>query len=111
MPEKSQGKTGLLERSCNGKFTHYRNPYCAAWDKKLNQLMACRNFEKVDNFTAKIGGHTVWIENHPYASFTPQDFGIHVRPSRSTILAAHDKLIDDLINKRSAEREKPGEKK
>jgi hypothetical protein len=53
-------------------------------------------FTEIGTFEAKLGERTVWIENHPYASFT-----IHVpwrvRPSRSTILWAWHCLIEDVF--------------
>jgi hypothetical protein len=73
------------------------NPYSAVWDARLNELMKTHKFERNSECTAKIGNITVWIENHPYASFTA-DHGPRVRPSRRTILKAHDKLVSDLLD-------------
>lgn len=71
--------------------------YNDAWDKKLNALMKNNNFIRTSFETATIGDTRVWIENHPYASFSPDSCGIHIRPSRATILKAFDKLIVDTI--------------
>ena len=45
--------------------------------------------------TARIGDQVVWIANHPFASFTPYDPKIEVRPKRITILRAGDLLEKD----------------
>jgi hypothetical protein len=66
------------------------NPYCAAWDAELKRLVETEKFVFLNRHHAKIGKHTVWIANHPYASFSVD--GCDIRPSRSTILRAMDKL-------------------
>lgn len=72
-------------------------PYSKGWDAELRRLLATQKFEPIDSFTAKIGDWEVWIENHPYASFTIHNGRYpRVRPSRATILAAGDKLMADL---------------
>ena len=58
-----------------------------AWDAELNRLIdAGERFTKISQFRATIGGHSVWISSHPYASFTlePRDIGV----SRSTVARA-----------------------
>jgi hypothetical protein len=65
--------------------------YNAVWDFKLNALMKSHRFTNWDGYTARIGEIEVWVANHPYASFS---YG-GSRPSRATILKAHDKLIID----------------
>lgn len=77
------------------------NVYSETWDKKLNQLMAIRDFDVIDEYHAKIGGYTVWIKNHPYASFSPVGPIINVRPRRSTILMAGEKVINDLCKRKT----------
>lgn len=71
--------------------------YSPAWDAHLNKLLDTHEFENVDKHTAEIGGITVWTSNHPYASFHPyghtEDTEIKVRPKRSTMLRANDKLV------------------
>ena len=69
--------------------------YSRQWDRKLNQLLALHRFESITTHTALIGGVEIWIENHPYASFTPQN-GISCRPKRITILRAYDKLLEQI---------------
>lgn len=71
------------------------NKYSAIWDDKLNRLMATHKFEHLNSCESKLGGLIIWIENHPYASFTYTR--IKVRPSRRTILRAFEKLQKDLI--------------
>lgn len=69
--------------------------YSVEWDKELIRLISDGQFTDIDNYTAKIGGHLVWVSNHPYGSFTLTPIG--VRPRRSTILRAYDKLVRDQI--------------
>ena len=80
------------------------DPYSKAWDRRLNELMGQHKF-KLDGdecCVAKIGDLKVWIENHPYSSFTiwrdASGNRINVRPSRATILRAWDKLQHDIIS-------------
>lgn len=72
------------------------NGYSPIWDRKFRELLAEHSFKKTSNYTADLGGICVWVANHPYASFSPygKDHA-DVRPSRSTILRAHDKLMSD----------------
>lgn len=73
-------------------------PYSDAWDARLNQLMEQNTFKWASPCQAKLGGVHVWIENHPYASFSPyKPAQINVRPSRLTIIRAHRKLVTDLL--------------
>ncbi len=73
--------------------------YSPVWDAQLRHLLD--SGEKFSNLSptgcsAKIGKHEVWIENHPYASFTPYQ-GLKYRPSRATILRAMDHLVKDVL--------------
>lgn len=70
--------------------------YSSNWDKLLNELMETHTFTNVTEYTANLGNVRVWIENYPYAAFTP-DRSIKVRPSRRTILKAYDKLVNDVF--------------
>lgn len=78
--------------------------YSFVWDSKLNSLMNEFEFEIMSEFTAKLGDTTIWIGNHPYASFTPYGKGgiergrLCVRPSRLTIFRAMKKLKLDYKN-------------
>lgn len=69
-------------------------PYSAKWNALLNKLLMEEEFTDVTEFYARIGGIQVWINNHPYASFSPYhgNFELNIRPRRSTILKAYDKL-------------------
>lgn len=76
-------------------------PYSQSWEDKLRYLLASHSFEWVDKYTAKLGSETVWIENAYYGSMHPCTPGnIPVRPRRSTIIKAHERLADDLIGER-----------
>lgn len=70
--------------------------YSEAWDELLLKLMEEHKFIHINQYVAKIGNVTVWIENHPYASFTFFNI-VKCRPSRRTILMAHKKLMQDFI--------------
>lgn len=72
------------------------NAYSAVWDAKLNALMRTHRFTNIREHTADLGDYTVWISNHPYGSFSRYGHGPKVRPRRATILAAHDKLLNDI---------------
>lgn len=73
-------------------------PFNRNFDKWLNDCIDKKlPFENVRECSAKIGGVELWIENHPYASFTP--YGERrelVRPSRATRLRAHHHLMKEL---------------
>jgi hypothetical protein len=66
------------------------------YETKLNEDCS---FDGDRTHTAKLDGATVWIGNHPYASFTRIVAGETIRPSRAMILRLADKLITDLLNK------------
>lgn len=68
-------------------------PYSEIWDAQLKKLLAKHTFKDYDGYNASLGGLRIWVSNHPYASFTFN----HVRPKRSTIRKAHQKLIRDII--------------
>lgn len=71
--------------------------YSELWDKGLLHEMQNNKFVvEADGYYAEIGTLTVWVANHPYASFTPYG-GVKVRPSRKTILMAYDQLIKDSL--------------
>jgi hypothetical protein len=69
--------------------------YSAEWDEELTRLMESETFREYDGYEAKLGKHRVWVTNHPYASFVLQP--MQVRPRRSTINRAHQKMMRDLI--------------
>ncbi len=73
--------------------------YSPVWDAQLRHLLDSGvKFGDVSHTgcSAKIGKYEVWIENHPYASFTPYQ-GLKFRPSRATILRAMDHLVKDVL--------------
>ena len=72
--------------------------YNPIWDTKLRSLIKEHTFKLKSNYTATLGGHEIWIGNHPYASFTPYSPQMGIRPSRRTIFMAYDKLIEDVLN-------------
>lgn len=76
------------------------HPYSKRWENVLLSLMARHKFiahPTIPDKMAQIGGVTVWIGNHPYASFTPYaPVFLLVRPSRAVILMAMEKLIQDI---------------
>lgn len=77
-------------------FLSYK--YSREWDEKLSQLIEDNYcFEEITHYTAKINGITVWVSNHPYASFYIYNPEIRVRPSRLTIERAHRHLIKSII--------------
>ncbi len=75
-------------------FQNYE--YSEVWDKQLNELMKKEKFKYVFGYSAILGYYTIWIGNHPYASFTMKVGPYEVRPKRSTILNAMDKLQKDV---------------
>lgn len=80
---------------------HYwimNKPFNDKWDKKLNLLMNEYNFEYISGYTARLGGYEIWVENHPYSSFTLYPKAYY-RPSRLTIQKAMKKYQNDVIDK------------
>lgn len=81
----------------NPKYWIMNNPLCKEWDADLLELMEKYKFELSSRFRARLGSQIIWIANHPYASFSPA-FGfkdMKIRPKRSTIIKAREKLIRD----------------
>lgn len=81
-------------RSMLPDFWIMNYPYSKSWDEALNRLLDKYDFEKVGVYSATLGDTEVWVENMPYAAFTPRIQGLtkYVRPSRSTIARAWEKL-------------------
>lgn len=76
------------------------NEYSATWDAHLNALMHTYDFIPVpDGYTAKLGNYEIWIENHPYGSFS--NYRLYkkndIRPSKMTIYKAMKKFQKDFI--------------
>ena len=70
------------------------NGYSPIWDSILNQAMDRYKFTNPNAYYASLGPMRLWITNHPYASFVCPITGL--RPKRSTILKAMDKLLKDV---------------
>jgi|LakMenEpi03Aug12_release.lakeMendotaPanAssembly.Ray.scaffolds.fasta_scaffold18638_3 hypothetical protein len=68
-------------------------PYSAEWDKELNDLMGEHDFKKHSDYYSFLGDKKIWVQNHPYASFTRDC----QRPSRITIYKANEKLKSDRV--------------
>ncbi len=80
------------------------NSYCPEWDAELNHLLDNFQMREERFFTLPryvvLGAQVVWVENHPYAQFTPeynlqldrQLFLSRVRLSRLTIHRANQIL-------------------
>ena len=73
--------------------------YSKTWDDELKSLMNEHSFTEIGEYQAKLGNTTIWISNHPYASFTNYTFGRNIsgRASRLTIYKAKQKLDKDKI--------------
>jgi hypothetical protein len=82
----------LFKLDCWSQFHRYN----ARWDRELTELLRAQRFYEVTRFTAKIGDRTVWVENFPYSCFYPYDYGLRLRPRRSTILWAWHCLLEDV---------------
>ena len=72
----------LLNPAC---WVQNDDPFSPEWDAELKALIKA-GVEPTENtgYEMKLGPYTIWIENHPYASFRCGKF----RPSRATILRA-----------------------
>lgn len=77
-------------------------PYNKQVDKILLKLLeegTC--FTNITTYTAKFGPYTLWIENHPAASFSIYSSStaskVSVLPSRYTRKKLMDKLIEDSL--------------
>lgn len=73
-------------------------PYCKQLDQKISDLLDKEDFKYIDNYTAKLGNLTIWIENQPYACMMPYQLKFTCRPSRLTIKRGLKKLRSNLIN-------------
>lgn len=70
-------------------------PYSKYHDEALNYLLDRYDFTEINNYTALLGEHEIWIENHPYASMVIENFPCfenRSRPSRLTIHRAARKI-------------------
>jgi hypothetical protein len=62
------------------------------WDKELNCLLDKYDFFWNSEAVSKLGPKSIWIENHPYASFS-EGLG-SLLPSRKTSYRARKRLIE-----------------
>lgn len=84
----------------NPRYWLMNNSYSKSWDKELIKLMDEHTFINQTEHTAQLGDKIIWIENHPYASFTDysnSDLTRDYRPSRKTIYKAMQKLKKDRL--------------
>lgn len=66
-------------------------PTCKTWDAYLRSLIGRYQFSEIKQHTAQLGPVTLWISNHPYASFTPE-LKFYPVPSRATAIRLGKKL-------------------
>jgi len=59
------------------------------WDTRVNYLLDNYKFTKTDGYRGTIDGVDIWVENHPYSSFTLDTKLGRYRPSRSTVAKAY----------------------
>lgn len=79
------------------EYSHLQLPYSPQWDRQLNELMSVFKFIYIDKWTASLGGHIIWIKNHPHSSFhIYEPCKERYRPSRITLIKAHDRYIKDI---------------
>ena len=82
----------------NPSYWIQHHPYSKSYDKKLNDYLLRYDFENADTpYYAKLGDLTIWIANHPYASYTIRYRNDFIRPSRRTIAKAHKKMVNNKI--------------
>lgn len=75
----------LLTPSCWTQNYNYDEDLDAWLNRCIDNEMPIRVLSK---YNAEVDGVSLWIANHPYASFTTKRNGVTVRPSRATILRA-----------------------
>jgi hypothetical protein len=75
-------------------------PVSMEWDSKLNVLMDNHTFNYINQYTARLGDHIIWISSHSYASFSDYTHGdSKLLPAFSTVMRAIDKLNYDCPKK------------
>jgi hypothetical protein len=62
------------------------------WDAELNRLLDQHEFTNIGQYTAKLGDTSIWISNHPFASFTEYHRLDYAMARRRTIWRAKQKL-------------------
>jgi len=83
--------------SISPKYWYMQYPYSKEWDDSLTALMDTHKFVYRSVHTCQLGPVVVWIANYPYAAFVAYKPEMDVRPSRMTIVRAHQKYIVDAI--------------
>lgn len=71
-------------------------PVSLKWDDEFNKLLEKHNFEYINRYEAKLGNHSLWIENYPYGCFTKEGKLWKVCPRRVTIIKAYKKFLKDI---------------
>jgi hypothetical protein len=99
MKRKMRHKLRHIFRSLMPDYWLRNYPYSREWDAKLNLLLDTEHFIPIDEFTAVLGGVTVWVAGHPYASFRPYMYRVpSVQPRRVTVARAHAQLLSDSLS-------------
>ena len=71
------------------------NCYSKYWDTEFTKLLNTEKFSERGPYTAKLGKYKIWVSNFPFACMNVYHFpgnDIKLRPKRTTILMAWDKL-------------------
>lgn len=78
-------------------------PYSKELDCIINCLLDKHDFTEINQYTAKLGDYTIWIENIPYSCINLYEAGQldNCRPSRLTIKRALDRLGNRIITEES----------
>lgn len=76
------------------------------YDNWLLDQIKTGKFAEMGTHTAKIGGVTLWVANHPFSSFGVYKYGDSpilksLRCSRLTKMLAYRKLIKDALNQQN----------
>ena len=76
-------------------YSEQYNKSFDAWCR--DSLDGGHKFTEINSYTAKLNGKTIWIVNHPYASFSLyEDNKLSVHPSRYTKHLMMKRLNDSL---------------
>ena len=85
-------------------YWYQQNQYNEVYDEWCReQIKSGCAFTDVTEYTAKLSGVTIWIKNHPFASFSIYDRKLpKYRPSRYVMFLMHTKLKKHLIAREKA---------
>jgi len=78
--------------------------YSSVYDKSLREALRNPVFSEFGDYTIKLNGVEIWIENYPYSYGMPKSrtgistFKSNYRSSRRTIFWLHDAIKDFEIN-------------